>query len=140
MFSCFSPIVCPLPIPFHSIRLLSEHSPVIRLSGIRGTWLSLPTTGPPIWYWYVSPAIMWTMVVWENFQQIIRVLGSTSLLGNYCYLAKGELFWTHSLFTRFSNSGICHLGVNFFVFGPNLKTKIVLKSLYNFLMEGVISK
>ena len=34
--------------------------------------------------------------------------------------------------TRFSNSGFCHLGVNFFVFYRNLKTKTDLKFLCNF--------
>ena len=42
--------------------------------------------------------------------------------------------------TRFSNSGFCHLGVNFFVFCRNLKTKTDLKSLCNFQIECGISK
>ena len=42
--------------------------------------------------------------------------------------------------TAFSNSGFCHLGVNFFVFCRNLKTKTDLKSLCNFQIECGISK
>ena len=44
------------------------------------------------------------------------------------------------VFTGFSNSGFCHLGVNFFVFCRNLKTKTDLKSLCNFQIECGISK
>ena len=45
-----------------------------------------------------------------------------------------------ALRTRFSNSVFCHLGVNFFVFCRNLKTKTDLKSLCNFPIECGISK
>ena len=43
-------------------------------------------------------------------------------------------------FTRFSNSGICHFSVNFFVFRLCLKTKSVLKSLCNLPVRFMISK
>ena len=52
----------------------------------------------------------------------------------------GSTLSTRSQGTCFSNSGYCHLGVNFFVFCRNLKTKTDLKSLCNFQIECGISK
>ena len=109
MICCFSPIVfvCLLPIPFHWYKPALRALPSNQVIGHKRDLVK----SPHHWDAYLILICFSGNYVDNNgrlrkFQQIIRVLGSTSLLGNYCYLAKGELFWTHSiLFHRVPGPG-----------------------------------
>ena len=116
-------------------------SPLPPLTWTRSSWLNCALRDDEAVYWvslgHYEAVAVGNLSYWVSRGHLcLYILYKVEICSGIT-----DALLTHSLTaTRFSNSVFCHLGVNFFVFCRNLKTKTDLKSLCNFPIECGISK